>query len=76
LGVDEYNGNIKINHPSIDVSEMRTSCALDVADDGGTTLDGVGALMNLTRERIRQIELAASRVLAASRLVRRIAGVE
>ena len=76
LGVDEHTGNIKINHPDIDVSDMRTTCALDVADDGGTTLDGVGALMNLTRERIRQIELTASQVLAASRLVRRIAGVE
>ena len=76
LGVDEHNGNIKLIFPSIDISEMRTSCVLDVADDGGTTLDGVGQLMNLTRERIRQIELTASQVLAASRLVRRIAGVE
>jgi len=75
LGVDEHNGNIKLVFPSIDISEMRTTCALDVADDGGATLDGVGTLMNLTRERIRQIETQASQVLAASRLVRRIAGV-
>lgn len=76
LGVDEHNGNIKLVFPTIDISEMRTTCALDVADDGGATLDGVGVLMNLTRERIRQIETQASQVLAASRLVRRIAGVE
>jgi hypothetical protein len=76
IGVDEHNGNIKLVFPSLDVSDMRTSCVLDVADDGGTTLDGVGVLMNLTRERIRQIETQASQVLAASRLVRRIAGVE
>jgi len=76
LGVDEHNGNIKLVHPSLDVSDMRTTCALDVADDGGATLDGVGVLMNLTRERIRQIETQASQVLAASRLVRRMAGVE
>ena len=32
------------------------SCALDVAEKGGITLEEVGAIMNLTRERIRQVE--------------------
>ena len=36
---------------------MNESCALDVADRGGTTLEDVGAIMNLTRERIRQVEV-------------------
>jgi hypothetical protein len=36
---------------------MNETCALDVADRGGTTLEEVGAIMNLTRERIRQVEV-------------------
>lgn len=39
------------------------SCALDVAESGEMTLEEVGALMNLTRERIRQIEKSALRKL-------------
>jgi DNA-directed RNA polymerase sigma subunit (sigma70/sigma32) len=35
---------------------MGETCALDVADRGGITLEEVGAIMNLTRERIRQVE--------------------
>src|SRR5262249_53683369 len=38
---------------------MGDSCALDIADRGGTTLEDVGAIMNLTRERIRQVEVKA-----------------
>jgi hypothetical protein len=36
---------------------MNETCALDVADRGGATLEDVGAIMNLTRERIRQVEV-------------------
>jgi len=32
------------------------SCLLDVADDGGTTLAEIGEMLDLTRERVRQIE--------------------
>lgn len=35
------------------------SCALDVADQGGTTLELTGEALNLTRERVRQIETMA-----------------
>ncbi len=34
---------------------MRETCALDVADTGEHTLEEVGDLMNLTRERTRQV---------------------
>lgn len=51
--------SIKYNFPDLEVWELRASCALDVADQGGITLDTVGALMNVTRERARQIEARA-----------------
>ncbi len=57
LDVSARTGAIKLNFPDLEVSEMTESCALDVADRGGTTLEEVGAIMNLTRERIRQVEV-------------------
>lgn len=39
------------------------TCSLDVADRGGATLEEVGEVMKLTRERIRQIEQRALRKL-------------
>lgn len=56
LDVNESNGNIKHNFPGVEVWELAETCALDVADRGGITLEEVGAIMNLTRERCRQIE--------------------
>lgn len=55
LDVQE-TGSIKLNFPHLEPWEMRESCALDVADRDGTTLDLVGAMMNVSRERVRQIE--------------------
>ena len=43
----------------LEVWEMRVSCALDIADHGGMRLEDVGELMNVTRERARQIEIQA-----------------
>jgi hypothetical protein len=37
------------------------SCALDVADAGGVTLEAIGGMLGVTRERIRQIEGRALR---------------
>ena len=52
-------GTIKLNfaHPS----EMLpgSSCALDVADRGETTLEEIARFMNLSDERVRQIDLEA-----------------
>ena len=42
---------------------MVESCALDVADNLGCTLDEVGKAINLTRERVRQIEMKGLRVV-------------
>src|SRR5687768_12531002 len=57
LDVSSRTGAIKLNFPDLEVWEMNETCALDIADRGGTTLEEVGAIMNLTRERIRQVEV-------------------
>lgn len=59
LDVDPHSGSIKLNFPDIEVENMGESCSLDVADRGALTLEGVGPLMNVTRERIRQLEVNA-----------------
>jgi hypothetical protein len=59
LDVQTRTGAIKLNFPDIEVEDMVESCSLDIADRGGTTLEEVGAIMNLTRERIRQLEVRA-----------------
>src|SRR5688572_5063650 len=59
VDVSPRTGAIKLNFPDLEVWELAESCALDVADRGGTTLEDVGAIMNLTRERIRQVEVKA-----------------
>ncbi len=67
IDVSPRTGAIKLNFPDLEVWEMGESCALDVADRGGTTLEDVGAIMNLTRERIRQVEVKALAKLEALR---------
>ena len=57
LDVNPESGAIKLNFPHLEVWEMAETCALDVADRGGITLEEVGAILNLTRERIRQVEV-------------------
>lgn len=57
LDVNPTTGSIKLNFPDLEVWDMKDTCALDVADRGGITLEEVGEIMNLTRERIRQVEL-------------------
>jgi len=59
LDINPATGAIKINHPDREVWELEETCALDVADRGGVTLEKVGALLNITRERVRQIEIRA-----------------
>lgn len=67
LDVSARTGAIKLNFPDLEVWDMTETCALDVADRGGTTLEEVGAIMNLTRERIRQVEVKGLAKLEALR---------
>jgi hypothetical protein len=56
LDVNPETGSIKLNFPEKELFELEYTCALDVAEKGGITLEEVGEIMNLTRERIRQVE--------------------
>ena len=65
LDVNPSTGSIKLNFPDLEVWEMSETCALDIAERGGITLEDVGAIMNLTRERIRQVEVSGLEKLQA-----------
>jgi hypothetical protein len=67
LDVSEDTGSYKVTWPHLasghygdeyDALPQHT-CALRVAEQGGMTLDEIGEMMNLTRERVRQIETKA-----------------
>ncbi len=60
LDVNPETGSIKLNFPHLEPWEMVESCSLDVAERGGITLEEVGAIVNLTRERVRQVEVRAT----------------
>ncbi len=70
LDVSPKTGAIKLNFPDLEPWQLPVSCALDIAEDGGRTLEDVGEIMNLTRERIRQLELKALSKLEAIRDMR------
>ena len=57
LDVNPETGSIKLNFPDLEPWDLPETCALDVAERGGITLEEVGEIMNLTRERIRQVEV-------------------
>lgn len=65
IDVHPLRGSIKVNFPDVELWEMTETCSLDVADRGGITLEEVGEIMNLTRERVRQVETAGLAKLAA-----------
>jgi hypothetical protein len=57
LDINPATGSIKINFPDREPWELEHTCALDIAEAGGKTLDEIGEITNLTRERIRQLEV-------------------
>lgn len=65
LEVNPTTGSITFNRPDIEPTDMEHSCSLDEADGGGQTLEQVGFLLNVTRERTRQLEVPALHKLRA-----------
>lgn len=58
LDVNEETGSIKFNFPDKNPWELDETCSLDASKEE-KTLDEVGKLANVSRERIRQIESKA-----------------
>lgn len=63
LDVNPATGNLKLNFPGLEVWQMPFTCAMDVAEMGGRTLEEVGQILNMTRERVRQLEFSALRAI-------------
>ncbi len=59
LEVNPATGSIKLNHPDREPWELTESCALDVAEEGAHTYEAIGHILNVTRERARQLEESA-----------------
>lgn len=53
LDINDDTGSLMVR----DLDEMSHTCVLDVAEAGGITLEEIGEITNLTRERIRQLEV-------------------
>lgn len=58
LDVNPETGTIKINYPDVEPWDLAETCALDIADRGAVVLDAVGGILNITRERARQVEVS------------------
>ena len=56
LDINPETGSIKINFPDLEPWELQHTCSLDIAENGGLTLEEIGTITNLTRERVRQVE--------------------
>ncbi len=69
LDVKDDTQSIKLNFPHLEVWEMEHSCALDVSEQGGLTLEEVGHILNLTRERVRQVEVGGLERLKGANIV-------
>ena len=53
--MSEFTGRIKVAFPGAKPWHLAESCSLDVADRGEHLLRDVGHVLNLTRERARQL---------------------
>lgn len=52
-------GGLKLNFPDLEVGDMAESCALDVADRGGATLEALRSILNMTRQGVQFVEQRA-----------------
>lgn len=69
------NGSIVLNFPELEPDQLVATCSLDLAGDDGRTLEEVGEVLHLTRERVRQIETAALAKLRAVEETRELRGL-
>lgn len=63
LDVNEKTGTIKFNFPDLEVWELKETCALDLADKQESSFDDIAQVLNLTKERVRQLVGSATRRL-------------
>lgn len=61
LDVNHLSGAIKLNFPNMEPWEIPETCSLEVAERGGITLEEIGGFVNISRERVRQMEGVAKR---------------
>ncbi len=66
LDVNPRTGSIKLNFPGKEIWELAETCSLDIAERGASTLEEIGGHMNITRERVRQLEASAMKKLKAA----------
>jgi hypothetical protein len=59
--VNPKTGSITFTFPGVEPEDVPAehSCTLDIADAGGVKLETVGEVLNIVRERARQIEASA-----------------
>ena len=78
VNTEKKGSQIKLNFPDVldythlDVDQLEDTCILDMAEEGTRTLDEVGDLLNLTRERVRQIEARAIKKLCKNDQYRKL----
>jgi hypothetical protein len=70
------SGSVSLPWRDAEVDTLEETCSLDVAERGGMTLEDVGKLMNVTRERIRQLEEKVLRRLSKDPMTRFLVGGE
>jgi hypothetical protein len=63
-------GHLKEVFPDTELEDLPQTCVLDIADGGPKTLGEVGTFLNLTRERIRQMEAKGIRRAMSSREIK------
>lgn len=61
------SGSFSETFEGAEFTEMPHTCALDVADEGGATLEAIGNVLNVTREAIRLVESKALAKLMTTR---------
>lgn len=72
IDVNPRLGSIKLNWPNLEPWELLETCALDAADRGTLILEDCGDRLNITRERVRQLEAKALAKLRGRRETERL----